>query len=142
MKRNNTYYAATTDFSIPSTHRVVKPEDSATPKYYLEPWYEVCLDCPLSECWRDKERDAIGYYKSPLKELCPIIAIKKQASTGEFNLSNFNKTIVSRIQAIEVLLDDIVEVSNEAHRQPKAQVILICIALIKLQITKMKGAVK
>lgn len=46
---------------------------------YLDPYYKVCLNCPLERCYRDSDRDdTTAKVLNNKKKLCPIEIIKKE----------------------------------------------------------------
>lgn len=65
------YLIVSIDYSIPFFQRE-KSED------YLDPYYLLCLNCPLDNCYRDGMRDSRGdHAKMAGKELCPIEIAKR-----------------------------------------------------------------
>ena len=55
---------------------------------YLDPWYEICLNCCLKECYRDADRDdTTAKVLNNKKKTCPIVIAKKRKWTPERTLS-------------------------------------------------------
>lgn len=81
MSFKSKYLTVATNYSIPSAHRELLPDDNAVQKKvpYLDPWYETCLSCSLDKCYRDGARDDDS--RERLKEgrkLCPIVIAKSK----------------------------------------------------------------
>lgn len=86
----DSYLVVNTSFSIPSTHRSEVPDDRAKEdkEKFLDPWFEVCLNCNLPECYQDNTSK-----KSLMdaKKLCPIAISKRKKWTPERMLNELNE---------------------------------------------------